>query len=52
MMVLVNPGEKAPVTGTYEPIDPSGKVVAMLATMQRGAKLPDLPQGYRWRLVT
>jgi hypothetical protein len=49
--ILVDPGDEAPMTGTYEPIDATGKPVPMLVTGQQGKPLPNLPKGYRWRLM-
>jgi hypothetical protein len=51
MTIAVKAGEKAPVAGTYEAITADGKPVGMLVTRKYGEPLPNLPEGYRWRLM-
>ena len=51
MLVVMKPGDKARVTGHYEPIDATGKLVGVFVLVEAGKQLPTLPEGYRWRLA-
>jgi len=51
MLILLKPGDAAPVSGTYEEVCPRGTSTGVRVTVDQGDALPDLTEGCRWRLV-
>jgi hypothetical protein len=48
--VFVEPGQPAPVSGTYEEADSLGRTTGTQVAVQKDELLPDARYGYRWRL--
>ena len=48
--ITVEPGDSAPVGGTYEVVDSLGRQMGVEATVQTGETLPSTMRGYKWRL--
>jgi hypothetical protein len=51
MDTLLQPGDDAPVTGTYEELNIFGARTGRLHVAQEGDPLPRLPRGFSWRPI-
>ena len=45
------PGQSAPVSGTYEPINIFGSPTGVRVTVAQGQPLPTAPVGYSWAIA-
>ena len=48
--IIVEPGDPAPVDGTYEVVDSLGREAGIQTTVKKGEALPSTMLGYKWRL--
>ena len=48
--IIVEPGDPAPIDGTYEAVDSLGRESGIHIVVRKGEHLPGTIHGHKWRL--